>query len=188
MSDDWLKKSGNNKHGKPPEPDEQQIALDDMGIPILDEVVFVEEDYSFDKKLTFNSISEPSVKVLTEDDNSYLDSEFKLPEDPELLKKHLSRLALESETQHDTAPDLPAESAPADNNIQYKLLREQLRSQLQQDLETMASNIASTVVEKLSVNLKQQIQAELKHTLDYHLDQAIDQVISNISESKDNGE
>ncbi len=192
MSDDWLKTSGNSEHGKSPEADEPPIALDDMGIPILDEVVFVEEDYSFDNELTFNSIPEPSVEIPTKDDSSYLDSGFELPEDPELMKEHLSRLALESETEQDAAPDLPAETAadkpPADSGIQYERLREQLRSQVKQDLEAMICSMASAVVEKLSVDLEQQIQAELRHSLDHHLDQAIDQAIDDISETKSNEE
>ncbi len=199
MSDDWLKTSDNSEHGKSPEADEPPIALDNMGIPILDEVVFVEEDYSFDNELTFESIPEPSVEILTDDHNSYLSSGFELPEDPALLKEHFSSLALESKTGQDAAPELPAESEEpsrettadqpaADSSIQYERLREQLRSQIKQDLETTVSSMASAVVEKLSVDLEQRIQAELRHALDHHLDQAIDQAINDISETKSSEE
>ncbi len=46
MSDDWRK-------GKPETPDngENSIALDSLGIPILDEVVAIEEDSQFDQEM-----------------------------------------------------------------------------------------------------------------------------------------
>ncbi len=199
MSDDWLNKSGRDKPGKSPAPDEQPIALDSMGIPILEEVVFVEEDYSFDTEITFNSIPEPSVKPLTEKDESNLNSTFELPEDPKLLEEHFSKLAQESKIEPDSsleratkkntaaAPETATtDQSPPDTGIQYELLREQLRSQIKQDLEAIAGGIAKAVVEKLSTNLEQQIQSELRHSLDHHLDQMIDQAINDISEHKEN--
>ena len=195
MSDDWLKEFDPDGPGaqsaEPSEPEETPIALDSLGIPILDEVVFEEEDYSFDEELTFHSIPEPTVELMTDSDETTLDADFELPEDPELLEQHLSELAAESRMKQEPQPELPEQTlaTPAvataaqapDSTIQYQQLREHLTASIRQELETMTAKLDSTIMEELSRELEQQIRTGLKQALDSSMQRLIDQAIDEIS-------
>ena len=169
MSDDWLKefdldgpdkKSDESSDIKKPE-----IALDSLGIPILDEVVILEEDYALDDEISFNSIPEPSVELLTKPEETYQEPSFELPTE--------------------SADVVMADQPVTDTKIQYEVLREQLRLQLKQDLEAITGSLAKSVAANLSKELELQIQTELKQALDSHLDNMINKAIQDISENND---
>jgi len=201
MSNDWLKEfdseSPSDEFAKSSDGKEKQIALDSLGIPILDEVVFIEEDYSFDEEVTFNSIPEPTVEVLTEYEEPILDPAFELPEDPEFLQEHLSELAAESKMEQESSLELSDESAvlpsevataelsTPDNTVQYDVLRERLTASIKQELEAITKTLARSIMENLSMELEQQIRTSLKQTLDSSLDQMINQAINDISDNSD---
>ncbi len=197
MSDDWLKDfdldGPSSTQGKSSDSNKSEIALDSLGIPILDEVVLQDEDYSFDKEITFNSIPEPTIELLTEIDASNLDTALELPEDSDAMQKNLSELASESRSEQEPAPESPFEStkltseAPGspDSKARNEVLKEQLTAAIKQELEGITATLAKTVMENLGTQLEQQIQAELKQAMDEHIDAIINRTISEISLDND---
>ncbi len=200
MSDDWLKDfdldGPDSTQGKLPDSGKKQIALDSLGIPILDEVVLQDEDYSFDTEITFNSIPDPTVELLTETDTSNLDTTLELPEDSDAMQKNLSELASESKSEQEPVFESPPESTELiseepgspDSEARYEILKEQLTAAIKQELEGITSTLAKTVMENLGTQLEQQIQTEFKQTMDEHLDAIINRTISEISLDNDDGE
>lgn len=151
---------------------EKRIALDRLGIPILDEVVILEEDYSIDDELTFDSIPEPRVEMLTEPYEPSLDPSLELPAESWIGQNSSLKPVTEldkssTETAHET-------------------LREQIRLQVMQDLEEIADNLAHTIVANLSVELKQHIHTELKQALDSRMNEIISHTINDISKNNEN--
>jgi len=206
MSNDWLKEfnseSPSDEFAKSSDGKEKQIALDSLGIPILDEVVFIEEDYSFDEKdysfddeVTFHSIPEPTVEVLSEHEEPSLDPSFELPEDPEFLQEHLSELAAESKMEQESSLELSDESAvlpsqvaaaelsTPDSAVQFDVLRERLTASIKQELEAITETLARSIMDNLSMELEKQIRTSMKQTLDNSLDQMINQAIKDISDN-----
>jgi len=197
MSDDWLKDfdldGSSSKQSKPSDSNEKKIALDSLGIPILDEVVLQDEDYSFDKEITFNSIPDPTIELLTEIEVPNLDTALDLPEDSDAMQKNLSELANESRSKQEPALESPHKSteltseehSSPGSDARYEILKEQLTAAIKQELEGITATLAKTVMENLNTHLEQQIHTELKQAMDQHLDAIINRTISDISLDND---
>jgi hypothetical protein len=198
MSDDWLKEFDPDGpgagSGEPSDLEGAPIALDSLGIPILEEVVFEEEDYSFDEELTFHSIPEPTVELMTDRNGPGLDVDLELPEEPELLEQHLSELAAESRMEQEfqagpsdeafAAATTMTEPTAPESTIQYQELQERLTASIRQELETMTAELAGSIMEELSRELEQQIKVRLKQSLDGPMERLITQAIGEISDNK----
>lgn len=149
MNDDWLKEfdldEENNiletlsdSSGKP-------IALDSLGIPILEEVVLLEDDCVFDENISFEAITESSVEI---------------PEAPEV-------------SPESSASNLSLLSNATDSEALKDQLRSKLKHDLEGIAGSLANAVVSNISSELEQQIKSQLTQLLEQRLDEMINSAI---------------
>ncbi len=149
MSDDWPKEfdldKNTNKPEMPSDNSEKAIALDSLGIPILEEVVILEDDYAFNQEISLEAMSEPSVEIHEKPEASFessITNQSRLSND----------LTLEQLTDK---------------------LKKQLRHEIEDIAASIANTLVSNISSELERQIKTELSHALDRNLDEMINSAI---------------